>query len=123
MYYIHLYICMYMYLHVHVGMYLYEQGTDMSVHGTDMSVPFCQILSRWPGFQMWNFFRGSPGCNPAPPPGAAALHTEKCSMLCHCVATTAAARAQQAADSVICARHEFVILLILELVHMQGWSS
>ena len=35
-----------------------------------------------------NFFRGSPGCNPAPPPGAAAPHAEYCSMLCHCAATT-----------------------------------
>ncbi len=26
--------------------------TYMSVHGTDMYVPFCQILSRWSGFQM-----------------------------------------------------------------------
>ena len=25
--------------------------TNMSVHGSDMSVPFCQILSRWSGFQ------------------------------------------------------------------------
>jgi hypothetical protein len=71
----------------------------------------------------WNYFRGLPGCNPAPPPGAAAQHAEKCSMLCHCAATTAAVRTQQAADSVICARHEFVTLLMLELVHMQGWSS
>ncbi len=69
------------------------------------------------------FFRGSPGCNPAPPPGAAAPHAVNCSMLRHCTPTTAAARTQQAAESVICARHEFVTLLILELVHMQGWSS
>ncbi len=27
-------------------------GTNMYVHGTDMSVPFCQILSRWSEFQM-----------------------------------------------------------------------
>ena len=53
-----------------------------------------------------NFFRGSPGCNSAPPPGAAAPHAENCSMLRHCAATTAAARTQQAAESVICARHE-----------------
>ncbi len=24
--------------------------TNMSVHGSDLSVPFCQILSRWSGF-------------------------------------------------------------------------
>ncbi len=28
-------------------------GTNMSVHGKDMSVPFCQILSRWSEFQMF----------------------------------------------------------------------
>ncbi len=56
----------------------------------------------------WNCFRGSLGCNLAPPPGAAAQYAENCSMLCHCVATTAAAHTQQAVDSVICARHEYV---------------
>jgi hypothetical protein len=59
----------------------------------------------------WNYFR-FPGLQL----GAAAQHAENCStgMLCHCTATTAAARAQQAAASVRCARHEFVTLLILE---------
>jgi hypothetical protein len=28
-------------------------GTNMYVHGSDMYVPFWQILSRWSGFQMW----------------------------------------------------------------------
>ncbi len=55
-------------------------------------------------------------------PGVAAQHAENCSMPCHRAATTAAARAQQAAASVKCSRHEFVTLLILEFVYMQGSS-
>ncbi len=50
----YIFVCTW-YKHVHT-MYLQVlhscTRTNMSVHGSDMSVPFCQILSRWSGFQM-----------------------------------------------------------------------
>ncbi len=47
---------MYMYIHVLVVMYLYVHGINMSVPCSDTYVPFCPILSRWVGFQMYENF-------------------------------------------------------------------
>ncbi len=44
---------MYMNIHVHVRMYLYVHGIIMYVPCSDTYVPFCPILSRWVGFQMY----------------------------------------------------------------------
>ena len=52
---------MYMYIHVHVVMYLYVHGIKISVPCSDTYVPFCPILSRWVGFQMWIYHVYPPG--------------------------------------------------------------
>ncbi len=44
---------MYMYIHVHVVMYLYVHGINMSVLCSETNLPFCPVLSRWVGFQMY----------------------------------------------------------------------
>ncbi len=46
---------MYIYSDVHIVMYLYvhHDGINMSVPFSDTYVPFCPILSRWVGFQMF----------------------------------------------------------------------
>jgi hypothetical protein len=46
---IYIYVQTHMYNYI---LYVHSINMYMSVNGTDISVPFCQILSRWSGFQM-----------------------------------------------------------------------
>ncbi len=49
---VQLHICIYMYIH---GIYMFTivcTGINMCIHGIDVYIPLCQILSIWSGFQM-----------------------------------------------------------------------
>jgi hypothetical protein len=59
-------------------LYRYKHVCTWYRHGTDMSVPFCQILSRWSGFQMIHLNTSPLAVPQLIHPGAITLHLESC---------------------------------------------